>query len=118
MNTTLQRGDVPPDTEGARLFILESVTDFLTCVFSCVSDERRRDGERHAAQVALVRFLSGVSSLVIGQRARLSERLTADVADVRLLPAVQSVDNTHTQSWLRTITPLVFFKTNQSAALT
>lgn len=66
-------------------------------MFSCVSDERRRDRERHAAQIALVRFLSGVSSLVIGQRAGLSESLTADVTDVRFLPAVQSVVHTHTQ---------------------
>lgn len=70
----------------------------LTCVFSCVSDEGRGDGERHAAQITLVRFLSGVSPLVIGQRAGLSERLTADVTDVRLLAAVQSVAHTHTHA--------------------
>lgn len=67
-------------------------------MFSSVRDERRGDGERHAAQVALVRFLPGVSSLVIGQRAGLSKRLTTDVTDVRFLPAVQSVQSTHTHT--------------------
>ena len=62
-----------------------------------MSDERRGDRERHAAQIALVRFLSGVSSLVIGQRAGLSKSLTADVTDVRFLPAVQSVIHTYAQ---------------------
>lgn len=67
----------------------------LTCVFSCVSDERGGDRERHAAQIALVRFLSRVSPLVIRQRAGLSKCLTTDVTHVRFLPAVQSVENTH-----------------------
>lgn len=71
-------------------FWLRTFVRSLTCVFSCVSDERGGDGERHAAQIALVRFLPRVSSLVISQRAGLSERLTADVTHVRLLTAVKS----------------------------
>lgn len=61
----------------------------LTGVFSCVSDEGRGDGERHAAQIALVRLLPGVAAFVVGQRAGLSERLTTHVTNVRLLSAVQ-----------------------------
>lgn len=72
----------------------------LTCVFPRVCDERGGDGERHAAQVALVRFLPGVSALVIGQRAGLGERLAADVADVRLFPAVQSAENRRDRMFL------------------
>lgn len=54
-----------------------------------VRDERGRDGEGHAAQVALVRLLARVPPLVVGQRAGLSEGLAADVAHVRLFAAVQ-----------------------------
>lgn len=69
-------------------------------MFPRVCDERGGDGERHAAQVALVRFLPGVSALVIGQRAGLGERLAADVADVRLFPAVQSAENRRDRMFL------------------
>lgn len=59
-------------------------------MFSGVCDERRGHGERHAAQVALVRFLPGVPPLVVGQGAGLSEGLPADVTDVGFFSAVES----------------------------
>lgn len=59
-------------------------------MFPCVSDERRRDREGHAAQITLVWFLSRVSPFVVGQGAGLSEGLTADVAHVRLFATVKS----------------------------
>lgn len=62
-----------------------------------MSDERGGDGERHAAQVALVRFLSRVPPLVVRERAGLSEGLTTDVADVRLFAAVQPVGDVRSQ---------------------
>lgn len=63
-------------------------------MFSGMGDEGRGHGERHAAQIALVRFLSGVPPLVVRQGAGLGEGLAADVADVRFLSAVESEGST------------------------
>lgn len=81
------------EAAAALLLRLDLRVGGFTCVLASVSDERGGDGERHAAQVALVWFLSRVPPLVVRQRAGLSERLTTDVADVRLLATVQPAGN-------------------------
>lgn len=76
----------------------------LTCVLAGVGDERGRDGEGHAAQVALVRPLAGVPPLVVGERAGLGEGLAAHVTHVGLLAAVQP-DNTQHATSTRAVEP-------------
>lgn len=76
----------------------------LTCVFAGVGDERGRDGEGHAAQVALVRPLAGVPPLVVGERAGLGEGLAAHITHVGLLAAVQP-DNTQHTSETKAVEP-------------